>query len=111
MKTEIRERLNLDQARSEAAHWRNQFFKAHKKACVSLGKFCEAMQRVQEITSELHQPGLGGQPEHENALRHLLITEPPVRALLSNGYEPWKGWGWNRTADVAPIVRRYAEPA
>jgi hypothetical protein len=108
MKAEVRSLLTLDQERQSALNYRTQFLKAHRDACLSLGKYCAAMQRVQQMTSELHQPGLGGQPEHENALRSLLITEQPLRTLLSNGYEAWKGWGWDKTTVIAPVTPRYA---
>jgi hypothetical protein len=108
MNAEVRRRLTLDRERQSALHYRTQFLKAHKDAAIALGKYCQAMGNVQSLTSELHQPGLGGQPEAENRLRELLISEPPLRTLLSNGYEAWKGWGWDKTTVIAPVTPRYA---
>jgi len=99
----------LDQVRQEAKEHRDNFLRLHKDACLAMGKYCEAIDRLQALTHTMFQPGLGGNPENENAIRKLLIVEPPVRVLQRNGCVLTDGYGWNLSADVVPLIERYPE--
>jgi hypothetical protein len=95
----------LELARDEAAKHRATFLRLHREACVSFGAYCEAMEKVQALTSLLHQPMLGGNPEAENKLAQLLIRESPIVTAKRSGLEVTRGWGWNKSTDVVPLVR------
>ena len=98
---------NLEQARAEAAEHRATLLRLHRESCIALGKYCQSMQEVQRLTRATFHPGLGGDPEAENPLRKLLITEPPLRALTRNGLQAWMGWQWDARLDIVPLVERY----
>lgn len=103
---------DLEKARAEAAQHRTEFLKAHREACIEFGKYCQAMERAQALTSATAIPMLGGLPELENKLAALLIKEPPIAALKREGYQPVWGWGWNLRSDVVPLVwRTFADAA
>lgn len=95
----------LEQARAEAAEHRAEFLRLHREACVSFGAYCEAMEKVQALTSSLHQPLLGGNVETENKLAELLIRESPIVTAKRSGLEVTRGWGWNQSTDIVPLVR------
>ena len=97
--------MNLDEAFSEAAKHRAEFLRLHREACIALCSYCEAMGKAQELSSKLHQPGLGGNVEAENKLAALLIRETPVAIAKRSGLESWRGWGCDRNCDLVPLVK------
>ncbi len=62
------------------------------------------MGKAQSLTSELHQPLLGGNVEAENKLAALLIRESPVVTAKRTGLEVTRGWGFDKSTDVVPLV-------
>lgn len=96
----------LEQARAEAAEHRATFLRLHKECCDVFGKYCQAMERAQELTSATAVHMLGGLPENENKLAALLIKEPPIKAIKREGFEPVWGWGWDLRLDVVPLVKK-----
>lgn len=103
----------LEQARAEAAEHRTKFLRLHMECCEAFGAYCEAMNKVQELTSSLHHTGLGGDVEAENLLARLLIRESPVKTAMRTGLEVTKSWGWDKSSEVVPLVpiRRVSEVA
>jgi hypothetical protein len=97
--------INLEQARAEAAEHRARFLRLHRECCEAFGAYCEAMGRVQALTSAAAIPLLGGNPELENKLSALLIKEPPVQMAKRHGLAAWMGWGHDKSTDVVPLVR------
>lgn len=97
---------DLERARAEAAQHRAEFLKAHRDACIALGRYCAAMEKAQALTSAAAIPMLGGNPELENQLAKLLVKEPPIAAIKREGFEPVMGWGWNLSLDIRPLVKR-----
>jgi len=95
----------LEQARTEAAEHRAKFLRLHRECCEAFGAYCEAMGCVQALTSAAAIPLLGGDPELENKLAALLIKESPVAAAKRSGLVPTRGWGWDKSTDVVPLVR------
>lgn len=96
---------DLEKARTEAAQHRATFLRLHRECCQAFGSYCVSMERVQALTTALHQPLLGGNVEAENRLAELLIKEPPVKLAKRSGLEVTKGWGYDKSTDVVPLVR------
>jgi hypothetical protein len=96
---------DLPTARAMAAESRARFLRLHRECCEAFGAYCESMGVVQKLTSSLHQPLLAGNLEAENQLSALLIKESPVAMAKRQGLEVTRGWGWDRSADVVPLVR------
>jgi hypothetical protein len=96
---------NLEQARAEAAEHRERFLRLHRECCEAFGRYCISMGEVQALTSSLHQPLLGGNVENENKLAELLIRESPVKLAKRHGLEVTRGWGFDKSTDVIPLVK------
>jgi hypothetical protein len=96
----------LERARAEAAEAKRVFLLRHKETCLAFGRYCQAMEEVQSLTSDLFQPGLGGNPEAEGLLRGLLIKESPVLTAKREGpLDVTRGWGFDLRTDCVPLVR------
>src|ERR1700685_2291809 len=95
----------LERAQKKAAEAKEYFLREHRSACEALGEYCAAMATVQELTSKLHQPLLGGDVEAENKLSQLLIRESPVLTAKRSGLDVVRGWGFNMSTDIVPLVR------
>lgn len=102
---------DLEQARAEATAQRTAFFAAYREAAISLGSYFRALDRATKLTNETAHANAAGAvlPTERAALAQLHITEPPVRALLDEGYVPVEGLGWNQRCDVVPMVKRISE--
>jgi hypothetical protein len=95
---------SLEQRRAEAAEHRATFLRMHRETCEAFGRYCVAMGEVQALTSSLHQPLLGGNVENENKLAELLIRESPVKLAKRHGLEVTRGWGYDKSTDVVPLI-------
>jgi hypothetical protein len=96
---------DLEKARAEAAAHRAAFLRLHRECCEEFGKYCVSMGKAQALTSAASLPLLGGLPELENKLAELLIKESPVKMARRSGLEVTRGWGWDKSTDVLPLVR------
>ncbi len=43
---------DLEQARAKAGEHRAEFLRQHRAACIAFGKYCEAMEQVQRLTTQ-----------------------------------------------------------
>lgn len=95
---------DLEQARAKAGEHRAEFLRQHRAACIAFGKYCEAMEQVQRLTTQNAHPVLGILPEEANKLSELFIRESPVLTAKRSGLEVTSGWGWDKSTDVVPLV-------
>jgi hypothetical protein len=98
---------NLEQARTEASEHRTEFLRHFREACISLGKYCAAMQKVQEMTNASARANAAGVvlPQDQSAMRALRIYDP-IHQLREDGYEPDTDYGWNLKFVCAPMRKR-----
>lgn len=96
----------LEQARKEAAQAKTEFEDHTRKACIAIGRYVQAMEKAQALTSGVTIGELGVPPDLQNKLRELLITEHPHKQLLREGFECFMGWGWNKSYEVIPMVKK-----
>ena len=95
----------LEQARAEAAEDKATFLRLHREVCIAFGKYFHSLEQVQKLTAARAHPMLGILPEEANKLSELFIRESPVMTAKGSGLEVTRGWGWDKSTDVVPLVR------
>jgi hypothetical protein len=95
---------DLEQARARAAEDKATFLRMHREACIAFGNYCQSMEQVQRLTTQNAHPMLGILPEEANKLSELFIRESPVVMAKRSGLDVTRGWGWDKSTDVVPLV-------
>ena len=96
---------DLEQARAEALEHRTAFLRLHRECSEAFGKYCQSMEKAQKLTAASAHPMLGILPEEANKLSELFIRESPVVMAKRSGLDVTRGWGWDKSTDVVPLVR------
>ena len=97
----------LEILRSEAEKCRSEFSRHFQESCIALGKYCAAMQTVQEATNASAHANAAGVvlPQDQSAMRALRLYDP-IHTLREDGYEPDTDYGWNLKFICAPMRKR-----
>ena len=96
---------DLEQARADVAQEKANFEHQAREACLALGRYCQALEIAQRLTSAVTIGELGVPLELQNKLRELLIKERPHMQLERDGFEPFMGFGWNTFFELRPMVK------